>query len=121
MERKIIFELEIEATEDQPETGYKKGDKVLMENDIFNEHNGLAFFDLGKGWKINWKRQKVGQKDKLGKEVFEGDIFEDETFVVYQNGKFGTTYEDNNQGVAELNQKRCSFKIVVGNIYQNKS
>jgi hypothetical protein len=117
MNRTIKFKMEIEVVK-HIDDNYPKGFKCIMINEIFNELNGLAYFGLGKSWKINWKRESIGLTDKFDKEIFDGDIFEDGTWVVYSDGGFGTTFDSNNEGVMQLSAKRCKYKAVTSNIME---
>jgi len=45
--------LQLEAEKDIPRTNWKKGDKLELVNDIFDKKNGVAFWSLDLGWKIN--------------------------------------------------------------------
>ncbi len=44
--------LELEAMEDMPQAGWKKGDVLKQTFNMFDRSNGLAFNPLDKRWKV---------------------------------------------------------------------
>lgn len=49
----IKVKLYLEAEKDIPRTNWKQGDKLELINDVFDKKNGVAFWSLDLGWKIN--------------------------------------------------------------------
>lgn len=72
--REAKYKTHITAEIDNPAgSAYKKGDTLIMYNKIFDPMSGLAYFDLGEGWRVDWYKQSIGIVDKNGKEVYEDD------------------------------------------------
>lgn len=74
---------------------------------------------------IQWHILKIDQytnlKDKNIKKIYTGDIDSLGCVVVFHEGKFCTTYEDNNDSPSVLSKKRCSLMEIIGNIHQDKN
>lgn len=76
------------ATEDNPNgSAYKKGEVCYIVNDVFDPQNGLAYFDIGKGWEINWYTEFTGRIAKDTQEIYEGDT------VLVRGRKLAGLYE----------------------------
>lgn len=81
---------------------YKKGDKIEIINDVFNDLNGIARFPIDKEWDIIYKDLFADLTDKSGIKVFKGDKLKfnigsrSERKVIFNNGAFGFVgIEDN--------------------------
>src|SRR5690606_36224993 len=55
----------------------------------------------------------TGLTDKNGTKICEGDKTKDGETVVFEEGIFGTTHEDNNQGISRLSEKRCKYIEII--------
>ena len=49
----IKLRLHLEAEKDIPKTNWKKGDRLELENNVFDKNTGIAFIPLDLGWKVN--------------------------------------------------------------------
>jgi hypothetical protein len=74
------------------------GETCEIYNDIFNRDNGVAFYQIDKNWDLVYVRRFAGQKDKNGKEIYEGDklgikLCDDEWTTIVRD-YFGTLIVD---------------------------
>jgi uncharacterized phage protein (TIGR01671 family) len=65
------FRITLKASSDI--NGHKKGDTVIIINEIFDRKNGIAFYPIDKEFEIISKDEFTGLFDKNGKEIFEKD------------------------------------------------
>lgn len=61
-----------------------------------------------------------GQKDNKGNDIYEGDIMTGNLIVIFMEGVFKTTYENDTSGGSLLTKKRCQYLEIIGNIHKEK-
>jgi len=101
----------------------KKGDRIKIYNDIFDDRNGIAFFPIDRDdWKIISHDFWTGREDCQGTKIYDNDIIE---FDKNEWGGSGNIHlvSWNNKNSEWSFGGGCSsdmeFRTVIGNKHEN--
>ena len=107
---------------------HREQDSIInIYNNVFNQKNGVAFFQIDREWELLFARKCIDLKTEEGDTVYEGDIlgYKDKLWEVIDEGwrivldRSLTRFGENN--TITVDEDVIFESVLAGNIYDTKN